>query len=156
MDRKWEGIAIAAGIGVVAGMRSMLAPALVSRYLGGRRRKEDALPMRLLGHPSAPAITAVMAAGELVGDKMPFTPARTQTPSLIGRVASGALCGAAVGIRMKAPVLAAAAVGGAAALGSTFVMYHARHVADRFVPDVVSAVSEDALALSLGTRILKA
>ena len=146
---------MAGGIGLVAGMRSMMAPALVSRYLGGRRRRETALPMRLLGHPAAPTVTAVLAAGELVADKLPQTPARNEVPSLIGRVLSGTLCGAAIGIRLKGPVAATALVGGVTALGSTFMMYHARHLADRFVPDLATAIAEDALAIGVGTSVLR-
>lgn len=155
MDRNWEAVTAAAGIGLVAGMRSMMAPALVSRFLGGRKRREDGLPMRLLGHPAAPTVTAMLAAGELVADKLPFTPARTELPSLFGRTLSGVLCGAAIGLRMRAPVAATAAVGGVAAVASTFGMYHLRRIADRYMPDAAAAVAEDALAVALGRAVLK-
>lgn len=157
MNKKREAISTAAIIGLVAGMRSMMAPALVSRFLDGRRKKEDAFPMRLLGHPWAPTITAMMAAGELIGDKLPMTPPRIEAPSLFGRAASGALCGAAIGIRHKTSVGATTLVGGAAAVASTYAMYHLRRaMGERLnIPDVAVAVGEDALAISLGRSALE-
>ena len=64
-------------MGVVSGMRSMTAPALVTHYLSRDRRPRLG---RLNFMRSKLAATAfkVAAAGELVGDKLSNTPARTQ------------------------------------------------------------------------------
>ena len=82
-------LAHAAGLGAIAGLRSMTAPALLSRRLRRRRlwhrlRSRSALVLLLATRPAGTALT-VLAAGELVADKLPFVPARTEFPSLVGR-----------------------------------------------------------------------
>lgn len=85
----------AALIGVAAGMRAAVAPALVAHHV---RRSPHAPLGRLgwLGSRRAAGALTLAAAGELVGDKLPATPDRTDLGPLVGRALSGALCGAAL------------------------------------------------------------
>jgi len=84
-------------IGVVAGLRSMTAPAAVSwaAQLGLLRLENTGLAF--LGYAATPYILSVLAVGELIIDKLPKTPSRKAPVPFIGRIVIGALCGAAVG-----------------------------------------------------------
>ena len=63
-------------IGVIAGLRSMTAPAAVSwaARLGWLHLENT--PLAFLGFPSTPYILTVLAIGELIADKLPKTPSR--------------------------------------------------------------------------------
>src|ERR1700688_4691107 len=84
-------------IGVIAGLRSLTAPAVVSwaARLGWLHLENTSLGF--LGFAYAPYIFSLFAIGELIADKLPKTPSRKAPLGFIGRVASGALCGAALG-----------------------------------------------------------
>lgn len=84
-------------LGVIAGLRSMMAPAAVSwsAYLGIINLEGTWLAF--LGFQFTPYVLTIMAVGELVADKLPFTPSRRSAFPFIGRIGSGAVCGAAVG-----------------------------------------------------------
>ena len=65
----------AASLGVIAGMRSMAAPALVSDYLArSQSPSQGRSPLRWLGTTKVAAITKLLAAGEIVGDKLSMEP----------------------------------------------------------------------------------
>src|SRR5260370_26313545 len=84
-------------IGVVAGLRSMTAPAVVSwaARLGWVHLENSGLAF--LGFTFTPYILSVLAIGELIADKLPKTPSRKAPPGFIGRIVTGALSGAALG-----------------------------------------------------------
>ena len=142
-------------IGVVAGMRSMTAPALVTHYLSGGRRPRLG---RLNFMRSKAAATAfkVAAAGELVGDKLPNTPARTQAGPLVGRALSGVLCGAALARGGRESAVAGAVFGAVGGIVGTYA-FHAlrRTLTEAGLPDLVVALGEDALAVGGGRAILE-
>src|ERR687898_267758 len=87
----------ALGLGAVAGVRSMSAPALLSRAASRSEIEgiEDTL-FAFLASPRAARILTVLAIGEALADKLPFSPDRTSVPGLVGRMASGGLVGAAL------------------------------------------------------------
>jgi uncharacterized membrane protein len=89
--------ALAFLIGVVAGLRSMTAPAVVSwgARLGWLHLENTWLAF--LGFAFTPYILSVLAIGELINDKLPKTPSRKALVPFAGRVVMGALCGAALG-----------------------------------------------------------
>src|SRR6202795_855296 len=84
-------------IGVVAGLRSMTAPAVVSwaARLGWLHVENTGLAF--LGFTFTPYILSVLAIGELIADKLPKTPSRKTPGPFIGRIVTGAFCGAALG-----------------------------------------------------------
>ena len=152
-------LAYAAGLGTIAGMRSMAAPALLSRRLR-RTRLFDRLRSRsvlvhLLALRRADTVLTVLAAGEMIADKLPVVPARTKLPSLVGRAASGALCGGAVAARHGGSRPLAAAVGSAAAVGAAHLAYRLRKRAGEAtgLPDPLLALAEDAIVLTAGSRL---
>ena len=146
-------------LGMVAGMRSMGAPALVSDHLA--RTATDALkesPLHWMGTAKAATVTKFLAAGEIVGDKLPMTPSRLAPGPLFGRIVSGALCGAALCIAGGKRPDAGAALGAAAAVAGAFAFYHLRRSAGEKlrVPDPALGALEDALAFGVGWRVLRA
>lgn len=153
------GVALtAAGLGLVAGMRSMSAPALLAGHLvEHRRRRREGVASRLLASPGRCRLLRLLAAGEMVADKMPFIPARTEPMPLAGRAAMGALCGAALAEHRGGARAGAAVLGAAAAVAATFAAYHLRRAAGQrlALPDAMLGVAEDALVVGLGRSLLR-
>ncbi|MBW3623911.1 MAG: DUF4126 family protein [Armatimonadetes bacterium] len=148
----------ALGMGAVAGMRSMTAPAILSyhaeKYHNPPLRNT---PLEPLASENAPALLGMAAAGELLMDKMPFTPARTMLPSVIFRALSGAVAGAACTASEDGFERSGAVAGALAALAATYGMYHLRKNAGEAtgLPDSVIALLEDALAVGTGIAALR-
>ena len=88
--------AFAVGIGIVAGLRAMTAPAAVTwaAYLGWLNLHGS--PLAFMGSMVAVAIFTVGAIGEYIADKLPKTPSRTAPLGLIARIVTGGLSGACV------------------------------------------------------------
>src|SRR5689334_18841083 len=84
-------------IGVIAGLRSLTASAVVSwaARLGWLHLENTGLA--LLGYAATPYILSALAVGELITDKLSKTPSRKAPPGFVARLATGALCGAALG-----------------------------------------------------------
>jgi uncharacterized membrane protein len=76
-------------IGVVAGLRSMTAPAAISwaAHFGWLRLENSWLAF--LGFAATPFILSVLAIGELIADKLPQTPSRKAHIGFLGRIVSG-------------------------------------------------------------------
>jgi len=84
-------------IGIVAGSRTMTAPAGVSwaAYLG--RLNLSGSWLSFLGSIWTVIIFTVLAAVEYVTDQLPSTPSRTVPVQFGARLVSGSFCGAAIG-----------------------------------------------------------
>ena len=84
-------------IGIVAGLRSLMAPAAVSwaAQLGWLQLAPTGLAF--LGHRFTPWILTLLALGELVTDQLPTTPSRTVPLQFGARILTGGLSGAAIG-----------------------------------------------------------
>jgi uncharacterized membrane protein len=84
-------------IGVIAGLRSLTAPAVVSwaARLGWLHLENTGLAF--LGCVASPYILSVLAIAELIADKLPKTPSRKSPAGFAARLVTGALCGAAFG-----------------------------------------------------------
>ncbi len=146
------------GLGVVAGMRSMTAPAALAHVLAGRTLAPRDQPARFLSSDRVARITALAAAGEYVGDKLPMTPDRTDAFPLFGRIGSGALVGAGVASARDENVVVGALVGVAGALIGSFggVWIRKALPGTLGLPDWPVALAEDALALSVGLASARA
>jgi hypothetical protein len=136
----------AAGLGALSGVRSLGPAAFVARELGRRRR-------RLRGRRPGRALT-LLAAGEMLVDKLPFTPPRTQTTSLLARLATGAWAGSRAVAGGRARLLAGL-LGAAAAAGATHAVYRLRrHAAGRSRwTGLAAALAEDSLVFWAGRRL---
>jgi uncharacterized membrane protein len=119
------GVRRAAVLGTVTGARTFLAPAALA--IRGR-----------LGKVAKFAVPP-LALGEVVADKLPMAPPRTEGPGLVGRVVSGAISGRVSG---GSPGLRA---GAAFALAATYPSQALRAgIVERTpLPDVACAVPED-------------
>ena len=106
-------------MGGIAGLRAMTAPAAVS--WAARMGHLDLVGswLAFLGRAWTPWIFTVLALVELVGDQHPRTPSRTVPVQFGTRIASGALCGAALagtfGLLAGAAGAVAGTLGGGAA-----------------------------------------
>jgi len=135
-------------IGVIAGLRSLTAPAVVSwgARLGWLHLENTWLAF--LGAPVAPYILSALAVGELIADKLPKTPSRKAPVGFAARVMTGALCGAALGATSQAAIggLLAGVLG---AVAGTLGGYEARRRLVRAIGgnDFPIALIEDAIAI---------
>ena len=148
----------AACLGVVAGMRSMGAPALVSDHLArSQSPSQGRSPLRWLGTTRAATITKFLAGGEIVGDKLPMAPSRIAPAPLVARMVSGGLCGAALCLHDGKRGDVGAALGVAGALAGAFGFYHLRRTLGQKlpIPDPVLGAAEDVLAFGGGWAVLR-
>jgi len=145
-------------IGIVAGLRALTAPALVSwaAHLGWLHLEGS--PLAFMGSTIAVAIFTLAAIVEYVTDLLPKTPPRTAPPGLIARLVTGALCGACLGVSGGASLLAGAVLGVIGAVIGTFGGYQLRTrlVSGLKVKDIFIAIPEDLVALGLGYLIVSA
>lgn len=138
-------------LGATAGPRTSAPLAVVSAAarLGWINLKGS--PLAFLGTTQAVAVTAPMAIGELVVDKLPDTPDRTMPVGVGARVLSGAVSGAAVaGGRSWQGALA----GTAGSIVATYVGHAIRTRVSRALgQDWPVAAAEDLLAFGGATMV---
>lgn len=145
------------GIGVVAGMRSMMAPAVLSHKLSHTiPASEPHSAVEYAANPTTATVLKVLAVGELIADKLPGTPARTDLPGLGFRMLSGGTCGALMNQVEGQAVAQGAVLGGFGAVVGSFLFMRLRLWIDEELglPDPVVALAEDALTVALGWRIV--
>ena len=115
--------------GAASGMRSAAGPALAAWQLRDvRSRRRHRAPRRLLAADHAPEIAAVLALGELVADKLPAMPNRTDLASIIGRAAAGGLAAVALLPPRSSPrvLIAHGLIGASAAIIAAHLSFRAR------------------------------
>jgi uncharacterized membrane protein len=141
--------ALAFALGVVAGLRSMTAPAAVAWGARLGWLHLHGTPLSFLGLSWVPYVLTVLMLAELVADKLPRTPPRTQPGPFIGRVVLGAVAGGAIAAGLGQSFLAGAIAGGLGGVAGTLGGYRARTSLVRAlgVPDYVVALVEDAVAI---------
>lgn len=134
-------------MGVLAGLRAMAAPAAVSwaAHLGWLDLHGSWLAF--LGNAFTPWILTALAVVELVTDQLPSTKSRKAPEQFAARVASGGLCGAAIGVGAGSWAVGLVA-GGVGAVIGTLGGYEVRHrLATAFHRDRPAALLEDAVAV---------
>jgi uncharacterized membrane protein len=135
-------------IGVIAGLRSLTAPAAVSWAARLGWLHLDGTPLAFLGYAATPYIFTVLAIGELIADQLPQTPSRKAPPGFIARILMGTLCGGAFGAAGGSLVLGAI-VGIAGALVGTLGGFEVRRSLARFLgKDLPAALLEDGVAIA--------
>src|SRR5229473_5568453 len=142
-------------IGVIAGLRSMTAPAVVSWAARLGWLHLESTWLAFLGFAATPYILSVLAIGELIADKLPKTPSRKAPPGFIGRVVTGALSGAALGVANHVLIggLVAGVLGGVAGTLGGYE-FRARLVKAIGGKDLPIALLEDAIAICGGLLIV--
>jgi len=149
-------VLLAFGIGVVAGLRSLTAPAVVAwaAHLGWISLHGS--PLAFMATNWAVGTLTVLALAEFVADQLPTTPARTTAFPLGARIFTGALCGACLAIAGGLSPWSGALFGAVGGVAGAFAGYRARVGLVRALgaPDFVIAVSEDLLAIGAGLLIV--
>jgi uncharacterized membrane protein len=143
-------------IGVVCGLRSLTAPAAVSwaARLGWLHLEDTWLAF--IGFAATPYILSVLALGELIADKLPKTPSRKSPPGFIGRITTGALCGASLGAPAHA-LIGGLVAGVFGAVAGTLGGYEFRTRLVRAIGgnDLPIALLEDAIAIGCAFLLVR-
>jgi uncharacterized membrane protein len=141
----------AIGIGIVAGLRSLTAPAVVAwaAHLGWLNLSGSRLAF--MGSTAAAIIFSIFAVGELIGDKLPKTPKRTALFPLLARIVTGGLCGASLCAAAGQSLGIGIVLGGMGGLIGAFAGYEVRRglVNNLRIKDIFVALCEDLVALAL-------
>lgn len=137
-------------IGVVAGLRSMTAPAAAAWAARRHYLNVAGTALSFMASTITLIVFLVFAAGELIADKLPNTPARTKPAGLGARILTGALSGACVGVTIGLSILPGALLGAAGGIAGAFAGYQWRTglVHALKLPDYAVALLEDAVAIS--------
>ena len=153
-------------IGVVAGLRSLSAPAVVAwaAHLGWLNLgwmnpgwlNAHGSPLHFMASVWTVGIFTLLALVELVADKLPSTPSRTAAVGLSARIVTGGLSGATVAVAGGAPVWLGALAGAIGGVAGAFGGYQARVSLVRAlrVPDIAGAIPEDLVAIGLGVLVV--
>ncbi|MCF8828189.1 DUF4126 family protein [Xanthomonas campestris] len=137
-------------LGVVAGLRAMLASALLSWAAALGHVQLAGTPLGWLGWRYTPWVVSLLALGELITDQLPNTPSRKVPVQFLTRLLSGALCGGAIGLQAGQWMLGAAAGTIGAVLGTYGGAAARAAVAQRLGRDRPAGLLEDGIALLLG------
>jgi uncharacterized membrane protein len=154
-------------IGFATGLRSATPIAAVARAVAAGKIALP-LPFANLGRPRVATAMTAASLGELVVDKLPFTPSRLERRGLIVRSVAGAASGACVAAAQGRPAWRGALPGLLGALAGSFAGYQARtfftHVAlqagerHRWPPAATRvglAMVEDAASVGLSLWVLR-
>ena len=134
-----------------------LLPVMLGVMAAGRSQSVGALIAWRGLHPLASGnlgrgLTTCSALGEVIGDKLPWIPDRTDPGPLFGRVLFGAAAGAVVERHEGGRGLRGAFLGGIAAGVATFVLHRTRRWLSRHtpLPAIAWGAAEDAAVAALG------
>ncbi|MGY2734903.1 DUF4126 domain-containing protein [Sphingomonas sp. UYP23] len=148
-------IVLAFLIGLIAGSRTMLAPAAIA-WAATRGLALDGSWLAFFGWRFTPWIFSLLALGEFVGDVLPTTPSRKLAGPFGARLVSGGISGAAIGVGAGMPLVglglglvgAVAGTLGGAALRTRLAVAFGR--------DLPAALIEDAVALAAAAVVVVA
>ncbi len=144
-------------LGILSGGRSATPLAVLALNHDRSSLKGAWQDWKVFSTPLGRGLLVAGAVGELIGDKLPKTPNRISPTGLVGRVASGALAGAALGTTGKRDLrIEGAILGGVGALVGSFVGWAARKAvggATR-LPDPVVALAEDAAVVAGSVKVV--
>jgi len=143
-------------LGVVAGLRSLTAPAVLAWAAHRGWLNLYGTHLSFMASTAAMVIFILLAVGELIADQLPSTPSRTAPPGLIARIVTGGLCGSGMAAAGTQSLAMGAILGVVGALIGVFGGYRARTglVKVLKVPDLVIATLEDVVAIGGGLFIV--
>jgi uncharacterized membrane protein len=143
--------ALALGVGVAAGLRSLTPPAVVAwaAHLGWLNLNNS--PLAFMGSIIAAIIFSLLALFELFLDLQPSTPKRTSPVPLVARILTGGLCGACLYAAGNQSLIIGAILGAVGGVIGAFAGYEIRRrlVAALHVKDIFVALLEDLVAIGL-------
>lgn len=148
-------IVLALLIGIVAGLRALMAPAAIAWAAFSGRLALDGSWLAFFGYRFTPWILSLIAAAELVTDQLPSTPSRTVPAQFGTRLLTGGVSGAAIGVGTGSWIvglllgLAGAVIGtlGGAAVRS--------RLAASFGSDRPAALIEDVVAIVAAVAVVR-
>src|SRR3954451_4967410 len=138
-------------IGFASGLRAFTPLALVSWIavwgwmpLGGSR-------LAFLGTTVGALVVSFLALGELIGDKLPFTPSRLSAGPLGARILTGALAVTAVCVGLGQSAILGIFCGPVSAVAGAFFGFHGRRflVTRCRLRDWIVAIMEDLFTIGL-------
>lgn len=136
-------------IGLLNGLRTFTPPAAIAwaAHLGWLKLEGT---LALIGSVPAVAIFTLLAAAELVADKMPWIPNRTSIPGLIARIIMGKLAGACVAAAGGQSIWLGALCGAVGGIAGTFGGYQGRTRSVKALnkPDIYVALVEDLICVA--------
>jgi uncharacterized membrane protein len=143
-------------IGVIAGLRSLTAPAVVAYGAHKGWLNLTGTHLAWMSATWALIFFVLLAVMELITDQLPSTPPRTKSAGLIARILLGAIAGACIAVAGASSLLLGAILGILGALVGTFGGYQARTGLVRALkaPDFVIACLEDLVAICGGLFIV--
>ena len=143
-------------IGIVAGLRSLTAPALVSWAVRLGWLDLSGSWLSFLGSRAATIVLSLLALGELVADKLPKTPNRTSLGPLVFRVITGGFSSLAICASAHQSLLIGTILGVLGSIAGAFAGYEIRHrLVEAFgLRDFGVAVAEDIVAIGGGFLIV--
>lgn len=139
------------GIGAVAGLRTLTAPAAVAWAARIGWLHLQSSPFAFMASTWAVILFSALAVFEFVADLLPTTPNRTAPAPLAARIISGGFCGACVCVSANQSLFVGAALGAIGAVAGAFAGYELRKRLVRAlnVKDLFIALAEDMVAISL-------
>jgi uncharacterized membrane protein len=147
-------IVLALLIGIVAGLRAMMAPAAIAWAAFAGRLSLDGSWLAFLGYRFSPWILSLLAVGELVTDQLPSTPSRKVPVQFGARLLTGGVSGAAIGIETGS-LIAGLLLGLVGAVLGTFGGAAVRgKLAAAFGSDRPAALIEDAVAILAAAAVV--
>jgi len=137
------------GIGVVAGLRSLTAPAVVAwaAHIGWINLHGS--PLAFMGSAWAVGVFTVLAVVELVADQLPGTPSRTAPVGLSARIVTSALSGACLAIAGGAMIWLGALAGAVGGMLISKVVGYILQSTGSYVPIFIIAGSAYLVALAI-------
>jgi uncharacterized membrane protein len=140
-------------IGIIAGLRALVAPAVVSWGAALGWFDVSQTPLAFMGYRWTPLVFSLLALLELVTDQLPSTPSRKVPPQFGARLVMGALSGATLGASGGQLVLGLIAGIVGAAIGTFGGAALRGRLAMAFGKDMPAALIEDAVAI-LGALLI--
>lgn len=136
-------------LGALAGARSMLPLAVVSRALGSRGAPRLRRPLSRWVSPRVQNLALLAALLELIGDKLPSVPARIAPLPLAGRALSGAAAGFLIARGRRRGAGLFTALGASCAVAAAIGSYALRKSASERLPlsSAQAGLLEDGAAL---------
>jgi uncharacterized membrane protein len=142
-------------IGIIAGLRSMTAPAVVTWAAGLGWLHLENTSLAFVGSALSRSIFTALAILELIADKLPQTPSRKSPLGFIGRLITSALCGVAIGAAGHALIGGIVAALCGAIIGTLGgYEFRTRLVRGTGGKDLPIAILEDAIAVGGAFLIL--
>ena len=146
------------GIGALAGMRTSSALVVATHILSHHKSKSlEQSPLKFMQSPTVATVLKVLSLSEVVVDKLPATPSRTEPGGVAGRCISGALAGASIYKAVGGKAITGALIGGAVAIAATYGSYFLRKNTAKAsrIPDPIIGGIEDALVIGAGVGLCK-